>query len=400
MMTLAAPLGLLALLALAVPLLVHLWRPPPRTVRVGSLRFLRDSTRPPVRHLRWREYLRLLLRLTLFSLLTLLLARPLWYRSLGAGTKWALRSPTAQLSAEAAESWRALLREGYEERWLAPGFPTSRPANASAPVDAWSLLAEADARLPENGALAVAAPTTLATLRSARPELSRPVRWIAADSPVLERPPVPSPVRPLRVILRAAADRAEDARVVEAALRALAASNTVALELGETAEPDWIVALGDVKLREVRARVLRDAETVSPAPAGTSFAGGRLRERHAPVFEGAVLERDSRGDAILTDLFIDGYRCLRLQTRFRPASMEATESSALPAWLGRILAPPDRDVPNQDVRITSLGQAQPAVRAEMPRPRLPEPLPADLTGLLWMATLLLFAAERIWSLQR
>ena len=76
MLQFLSPAGLWALTALALPLAIHLWRPPPRTVRLGSLRFLDNLPHRRIRNLRWREYPLLAARLALLAALALLLALP------------------------------------------------------------------------------------------------------------------------------------------------------------------------------------------------------------------------------------------------------------------------------------------------------------------------------------
>ncbi len=181
MLSLALPLGLLALAALVVPAVIHLWRPPPQVVRMGSLRLLRGNARPPVRQLRWRELPLLALRGALLALLAFLLAQPLLQLFPTPARKWALRSPDAILTGGAEVAWRALLADGYEPHWLSPGFPSERPDSPAS--DLWSLLRELDASLPKEAFLAVASPATQASLRGERPVLSHPVRWIETPPP-------------------------------------------------------------------------------------------------------------------------------------------------------------------------------------------------------------------------
>src|SRR6187431_281369 len=75
-MVLLWPAGLLALVALAVPLLLHLRRATEaRRVEFAALRWLSPRQRPRTR-LRLREWLLLLLRLLLVALVALLFAGP------------------------------------------------------------------------------------------------------------------------------------------------------------------------------------------------------------------------------------------------------------------------------------------------------------------------------------
>ncbi|MBS0657892.1 MAG: BatA domain-containing protein [Verrucomicrobia bacterium] len=449
MIWLAAPLGLLALLALAVPLVVHLWRPPPRTVRIGSLRLLREASRPPVRDLRWRERLLLALRCALLAAAALLLAQPLWPRADRPGARWALRSPMAQPTAAQSAAWAELLREGYEERWLAPGFPRERPS-AGPPPDVWSLLAETDARVGAGGHLAVLAPTELRSLAGARPALARPVRWMASDgaaefvwlvgrteegrvqvgistpaqvrhltvegSPEIRVPgtsarlrtrqtasgreaalndeafaPLPT-LAPLRVSVQAAPDRTEDERRVRAAVSALGWRN-----VGADETPDWVVQLGDLPLSAGRAPLLRDAGAAEANPGGGKFAGHRLRQRAAATLtaDDRVLLRDAFGEPLLTERAERGRRVLRLWTRFQPDWMEAAEQSALPLWLAQTLTP--GAPPPNDLRRVDPAQAQPALASAPAVSHLPAAAPTDLSAALWWLLAALLVAERLLS---
>ena len=187
MLHLLHPAALWSLAALALPLAIHLFHPPPRTVRLGSLRFLENASRRPLRNLRWRELLLLCTRLVLLAALAFLLAEPYWIIVPPAGPRrWALLDPTAAPSTESLARWHVAQRDSYELRRLAPGFPVtstefSQPAdvgNTAAP-DLWSLLREADAELPAGTTLAVFSPMRLEALRGVRPALGHcKVDWI------------------------------------------------------------------------------------------------------------------------------------------------------------------------------------------------------------------------------
>src|SRR6187431_2425991 len=89
-MVLLWPAGLLALVALAVPLLLHLRRATEaRRVEFAALRWLSPRQRPR-RRLRVREWLLLLLRLLLAALVALLFAGPARAAGLAAGCALAL----------------------------------------------------------------------------------------------------------------------------------------------------------------------------------------------------------------------------------------------------------------------------------------------------------------------
>ncbi len=186
MLQLLHPAALWTLAALALPLAIHLRRPPPRTVRLGSLRFLENVPRRPWRNPRWREWLLLCVRLALLAALALLLAEPRWVETPPAGPRrWALLDPTAALTGDALARWRAARANGFEPRRLAPGFPAVSDEPSAGSVehgtpDLWSLLREADAELPAGSVLAVFSPGRLAVLQGTRPALGHcKVEWVS-----------------------------------------------------------------------------------------------------------------------------------------------------------------------------------------------------------------------------
>lgn len=295
MLTLLSPGALWSCAALALPLALHLWRQPPRTVRLGSLRFLRARAGPCWRNVRWRERLLLWVRLALLALLALLLARPFWRRDPShTPQKWALLDPAADLGGPALARWQSLQKTGYQPHEIRAGLPVAAGVAAdaaAAPVDLWSLLKEADAILPAGSSLAVFSPARLASLRGIRPGLRSQIEWVhtadaagsspeawvqalhpapaagqnatptfgrseAAGTRFSPRPPPgwkmetrPDAVRlidpanraspwtsaptsrRLKVLILHDADRAEDARYLAAALHAAVAPNPALLDL-------------------------------------------------------------------------------------------------------------------------------------------------------------------------
>src|SRR5260221_7316570 len=115
------PAALLAAVAVLAPVVLHLWRPPARTVRLGSLRFLATVPGRRLRDLRWRERLLMLLRIALVLALAALLAGPLWLDRREGPQRWALLSPNAVLEGSSRQTWRELLADGYQPRRLESG---------------------------------------------------------------------------------------------------------------------------------------------------------------------------------------------------------------------------------------------------------------------------------------
>ena len=182
MPALLAPAALWALALLGLPLAIHLWRQPPRTVQLGSLRFLRAHSAQRWRRLRWRELLLLSVRLALLALLVILLARPVWRRRPSRRPqRWVLIDPAAAVRGPLLARLRDWQAAGFEAHSLADGFPPGDPSSqgkASPVTDVWSLLREADASLPAGSSLVVLSSGRLASLHGVRPALHCKTEWV------------------------------------------------------------------------------------------------------------------------------------------------------------------------------------------------------------------------------
>ncbi|HEY9143250.1 MAG TPA: BatA domain-containing protein [Arenimonas sp.] len=192
---LAFPLGLLALLGLALPLLVHLARrEQQQPTMFAALRWLR-AVRRPRQKLRLEQWLLLALRLLLVAGLALLLAAP-WLLPDEGGAARVLVHPALAPPETDPDA---------DVRWLAPGFP---PIDAPAPearLPVASLLRQADAELATGRELVVHVPSVLDGADGERPQLSRPVQWRVEASPPSEAAEPPTPSSPVMVIRHAPA---------------------------------------------------------------------------------------------------------------------------------------------------------------------------------------------------
>jgi hypothetical protein len=170
------PAGLAALVALAVPLLLHLRRAEDtQRVDFAALRWLTPRRRPRQR-LRLREWLLLALRLLLVAVVALLFAQPARIDAGDAGPRL--------LVADGIDFARA--------RAVVPALPADAPATRLRGPLA-SALREADARAPAGALLHVVVPPLVDGLDGARPQLSHAVAWhVLADARVRAAVPVPS----------------------------------------------------------------------------------------------------------------------------------------------------------------------------------------------------------------
>lgn len=197
-LSLLFPLGLAALAAWLLPLLIHLARrQESRLTEFAALRWLRAQPRPRQR-IRVDEWPLLVLRLLLLALLALLLAGLAW-RDEDAQRARVLVAPGVDMAA-----LRALrLPPEAQLQWLAPGFPAFDTPMPSGTQPAASLLREFDASLPPEAPLTVVVPADWGAVDAQRPVLSRSVRWqvLDGDSPA---PAAVAPT-PLRLALIGAA---------------------------------------------------------------------------------------------------------------------------------------------------------------------------------------------------
>ncbi|MGN6520508.1 MAG: BatA domain-containing protein [Dokdonella sp.] len=193
---LLAPLGLAALAALALPILIHLVRRLQlERIEFAALRWIVVDA-PPRRRIRFERPWLLLVRLLLLLALALLLARPVLEH---------VEVPVAERAyvvpgVAPAVARAALDRAGLDLRWLAPSFPGVEQALATDAVPLASLLREADAGLPEGAVLRVVVPRTLAGLDGERARLAHTLDWRVVDgamdaAPTADRSPIRFAVR-------------------------------------------------------------------------------------------------------------------------------------------------------------------------------------------------------------
>lgn len=415
MFSLANPLALIALAALAVPVILHLIRRPLPTIRLGSLKFLTESQRR-LRSFRWRDLLLLLVRCGLLSLLALLLAAPHWIPGGDQPVRWVLRIPGVPLPADDERRVQTLIEEGYVLHYLAAGFPRQEPATGGGITDAWSLMREADLRLPAGSEWIVVAPLQAANFVGDRPVLRRVrVSWEAVESVAANSASVMGDElwvsKPVRVAVVASSDRGEDARRVRAVVRALAATEHAVIEVSE--EPDWIFQLGSVELAPAwEERVRKGATLVTDAPVDAALAGARTFElrgqSHAMMRRGALPVQDSLQAVVIADSVGDPVATLsrlgegwqwRFAFRFHPDSTSWVLGSGFPAWWHHQMLG-DRRKEHGSTSVMDPRQIEP--RAEM-GPVVPPELPRlDVTDLrmpFWIMALGLLAVER-WLASR
>lgn len=330
-LVLLLPAALGALLALAIPLLLHLARrEQQRPVVFAALRWLRERPKPR-RRVRFDEWPLLLVRLLLLALLAFWLARPV-LTGAGDATPWTVVAPgvpEAQL--------RQLGETGKGElRWLAPGFPPlAEPAPAAAQPVA-SLLRQLDAGLPRAAALRVVVPERLSGLDGAPVRLSREVEWrVVPDGP--SSPEQVERAAPALVV-RHAAGQEEAARILRAA--------TLALHGDDGAGDAFEAASADVPLPDGARRIAWLAPGPLPEAVQRRIEAGAVAllaagvELDWPEQDAWVAWRDEDGAPLVEAAVLGNGRMLRFTRPLRVADMPQLLEPAFPQRLESLLRPP------------------------------------------------------------
>jgi hypothetical protein len=320
------PMGLAALAALIVPLVIHIARrSEQQPTDFAALRWLRQKPRPRSR-LRFDEWPLLVLRLLLLTLVALWLAQPVLFGARDA-TPYVAVVPGADLTQA-----RTIVGEG-RGHWLSPGAPDldqPRPA-VTAPVA--SLIRQLDTDLPPGAPLTVVAPQILDGADAERPRLSRPVAWRVVSGVIPARAATPVTVPALSI--RTDADHAAGARYLQAAALSWQPPGRAADV--ETTALDG--ALPDAN----RTLVWLGAGTLPPALLGWVEAGGQALVASDAAFpEGhrAAVWRDDLDRPLIEVQPLGAGRLMRFTRRQAPADTPELLQADFPVRLRAALEGP------------------------------------------------------------
>lgn len=193
---LLSPIGLLALTALLVPIIIHLWRiKQGKTFKVGSISLMGESAASNAKSFVISNWLLLLLRCLLLAILAFLLAQPfLKGKPLTKQGGWILveQQNLKTTYRNHRKTIDSLLNKGFEFRHLGFGFkPLSLKDTANAAVDSLpplshtSLLKQANHQLPNQYPIWIFAPKTTLGFEEPLPKLHLKIHWQAATSDTL-----------------------------------------------------------------------------------------------------------------------------------------------------------------------------------------------------------------------
>jgi len=379
---LLAPLGLAALIALALPIAIHLVRRIElRTTDFAALRWISERIRPR-RRIRFERPWLLLLRLALLALFAVLLARPIMNESAIANGAFVVVAPGVDASA----AREAVSASTADWRWLAPGFPPFASTSSSNAVPTMSLLRELDAELPSATKLSVIVPAELSGLDGERPKLSRAIDWH---------------VVPGRMPASEAADASQTIRLAvryapssEPALKYLRAA-AAALNTQGTARYELDAAPADAAIDASAHTLIWLGSEIPQTIAAWIEAGGTALVDHQSKTDGVPVWRDADGAVIARVQTRGRGRLIALAGELSPTTFPALLDADFPSRLRDLVqAPPAAPTRAQAEAMQPEQGASAANVAAMPSSTKPlDP---------WLALLIaaLFAIERFVATRR
>lgn len=363
-MMLLFPLGLAALAAWLLPLLIHLARRHPYTpLDFAALRWLRAQLRPRQR-IRFDDWPLLLVRLLLLAALAVLLARPALTGPVPAAPAWTVVAPGLDALALRGEP-----ADEHNWHWLATGFPGIEAPQPAQSATLPSLLRELDAQLPAGTALVVHVPDPLPGLDGQRLLLSRPVQWhVHAQAPPAATPDANAP------LLRLQSDPPLPAQRWLAALQRAWNGQTLAPRLAADALP----GTGQIGVWA----------GTHPMPAHWQRwlqQGGQVLSSNTAPASAQILLRDAQGAPLLLQQPVGRGRVLHLAGEWNAATNPALHDPALPRQLQLAL---------QGMPSARLGDAADHAPVQTALPQAGPPPVRELASWLIALIVLLFALER------
>lgn len=183
-MNFLAPIFLAGFIAMAVPIVIHLWSKNTKTsIAFGSVRFLEETETRTMSSIMPSQWLLLLLRILLITVLVLLLSGLVW------NSKPEIVSKLYLIDREYAESALVIslfdtLPESDKMLWLASGFPDfSRPVPSEG-ASYWSLLSHS--KLTEADNVIVISPLLVKDFWGKKRVFPREYQWIQLPSDTKE----------------------------------------------------------------------------------------------------------------------------------------------------------------------------------------------------------------------
>ncbi len=175
------PTYLWALLGLCIPLIIHLWsKKEGKTIKVGSIKLLQEEDSKQSNSIQLNEYLLLLLRLSIITIVVLILASPRLKQESENIPLVYLIEPELLEDIQLASVLDTLREEG-ELRLLQTGFPmiTDNVEIPSNPPNYWHLAQELEAL--QTDSIVIFTQGRIQGIKGKRPTITKNVSWVTLN---------------------------------------------------------------------------------------------------------------------------------------------------------------------------------------------------------------------------
>lgn len=250
-MSLLNPIWLWGLSALSIPVAIHLLsRKEGPVIRVGSIRFLSETSTSKFSSIRLNEVALLIVRSTLILMLTLFLAGILWPGKISKdAAKWAVVEHGLEQNASLKPVLDSLQKNGYALRELSPGFPEIHEQTGSTP-DYFALSEDLATR---NVRAIVFARNELTGFKGKRAALPANIQWITyPDNLNADKTSLAENLQPIHIILAYDPDFIRDKKIMSAALATITSIVPGKISVDETLVDNfapgnnaWLIWLSD-----------------------------------------------------------------------------------------------------------------------------------------------------------
>lgn len=424
-LSLFSPVGLWALLALAIPILIHLFnRSRGRLVRIGHIDLIKQARRLKVTEVKLTQWLLLLLRLGIFTLAALMLAG-LASPGLESSEKPTAYVTAAWIRAVQPELINELLARNDRVFVLQPGYVPldatmadeirQTPLETSSIRNIWPLLAERLSLEYHGGAVDVYATDLLQQFGTSRPALPRAVNWNLTHP--LQVPEIRN--LPNRVAIAYDMERQQDAELFRAALTSLKAQRIPGLTWEMTdsrhitpqqLNSDWLIYLSEDQLTPAQQALISTPTTLlmdavgEPVPGSIEyvslpfypFSSFRLNGLASSTDDAQTLIATSDGTAVLQEYQAGPARILHFNSRFNPQWSSIAQQPEFPELLLHLMLSKQaltRTFSDAAITIDQLNAGTPGQAPDIPLPR------RSLQSLLAILLVLLWVTER-WLSER